>query len=373
MKKRADGRYLKQITIGRQPDGSPKYKNIFGRTQREVEKKAADFIALQNKGLVSRDEKLTVDSWAQTWLETYKSGVRPPTYTMYKYIISKHFAPFAGIRLTQLRSADIQAALNSLRGHRRTQEKFLLTIKQVLRQAVINDFIYKNVAEGIKLPPCHKKEKRALTDKEQQDIFALALPEKTRAYLGLIMYCGLRRGEAWALNTKDISLKNRTVHVSKTTYYDHGIKVGPPKTQAAVRTIPMPDELFDILSPYLKKRSSLFVFGENGQFMREAEFDKMWRGFISAYNESKGGNELITAIAGDITPHIFRHTYATMLYYAGVELKEAQYLLGHSTIAMTLNIYTHLDNRSMHEAGGKLNEFLKQKSVKNQSVAKFER
>ncbi|MDL2236802.1 site-specific integrase [Christensenellaceae bacterium OttesenSCG-928-K19] len=280
------------------------------------------------------------------------------------YAISKHLASVMDIKLSKLRPSHVQGIINDLDGHRRTQEKVLLTIKQILNQAVINDFIYKNVAIGVSLPPKQKTQKRALTTKEQKEIFGLKLPALTRSYLSIILYCGLRRGEAWALTKKDVNFKENTISVDKTVSLEGGLKVGPPKTTASIRTIPMPDTLVKILKPYLKQQPGMFVFGDSSGIMSDRDFRKMWDDFISLYNKSKGGSKDIRAIADDITPHIFRHTYATMLYQAGVDLKSAQYLLGHATIAMTLDIYTHLDKLNNVDMSKKLNAFLKQDLVK---------
>jgi len=72
----------------------------------------------------------------------------------------------------------------------------------------------------------------------------------------------------------------------------------------------------------------------------------------------------IIAIADDITPHLFRHTYATMLYYADADIKTAQYLLGHASIQMTMEIYTHLDAENNITAVDKINNFLKPEELK---------
>ena len=71
------------------------------------------------------------------------------------------------------------------------------------------------------------------------------------------------------------------------------------------------------------------------------------------------GGRAIQLIADDITPHMFRHTYATSLYYSGVDIKTAQYLLGHSSIQMTLDVYTHLDNEKITDSKAKLDAFFK--------------
>ena len=86
--------------------------------------------------------------------------------------------------------------------------------------------------------------------------------------------------------------------------------------------------------------------------MKDYQFKKMWDDFKKVYVRD------ISEVKSDITPHIFRHTYATMLYNAGVDIKTAQYLLGHATIQMTLDIYTHLQEGKEKVAIEKLNTLL---------------
>lgn len=75
----------------------------------------------------------------------------------------------------------------------------------------------------------------------------------------------------------------------------------------------------------------------------------------------------IRLVAKDITPHMFRHTYATNLYYAGIDIKTAQNLLGHASIQMTMDIYTHLDSKKITTAGDKLNAFFDNKNNSSDS------
>ena len=136
------------------------------------------------------------------------------------------------------------------------------------------------------------------------------------------------------------------------------LSITSPKTSAGERTIGIPEVLRGILYPYLNSIDIILFQGKRGNIMTDHEFRKMWEDFLTRYNESKGGNNNITAIANDITPHIFRHTYATMLYHAGVDVKTAQYLLGHSTIEMTLKVYTHLEDRDKKNALLKIDAYL---------------
>ncbi len=355
-KKRSDGRYLRQFLIGYSDNGKPKYKNIFGRTITELEQKCTDYLALKNKGVIIDDANLTFGKWAQTWLETYKCNVKPSTKAMYKYVISKHFTEIENIRLMNLKATHIQNLLNSLSP--RTQQKVLITIKQILNQAIENDYIYKNVAKNIKTSAHKAIMKRSLSDTEIAEILALQLPLMTRTFLAIILYCGLRRGETWALTKNNIDLKNKIITVNKSVTLLPKLSVTTPKTKASTRQIGIPEPLYDILVEYLPKCQLLLFHDKNNELISDYSLRKMWSEFLSEYNRSKGGTPIISAIPRDITPHIFRHTYATMLYHAGVDIKTAQYLLGHSTLEMTLKIYTHLEDKDKLVAIEKLNAFL---------------
>lgn len=96
MKKRKDGRYLKQVLIGYNDEGKPRFKNIYGTSKTEVEQRAALFKAEFEKGIAVTDENLTFGSWADKWLETYKGTVSYNTKNMYKNIIEKHLKPSLG-------------------------------------------------------------------------------------------------------------------------------------------------------------------------------------------------------------------------------------------------------------------------------------
>jgi len=111
--------------------------------------------------------------------------------------------------------------------------------------------------------------------------------------------------------------------------------------------------------------------------MSETAFRRFWEKIYNCLNRTAGGGvkrvkgedgkthcAKMIVIADDITPHLFRHTYATMLYYTGVDIKTAQYLLGHATIQMTMELYTHLEAENNTSAMDKINDFLKPKEFK---------
>lgn len=372
-KKRPDGRYATSAIIGYDENGKPKRKVIYGRTIMELDKKVADFKSLQNKGIVIDDGGMTVQQWSEKWLELYKADKAYNTYMMYKRTVDNHITPNLGtIRLSALKTHHIQELLNTIiqDGHHRTAELVKITLTQIVKQAILEEYIYKDVTLGLSLPKKIKPEKRALTDAEKTFIQNADLNLKERAFIDLLYYTGIRRGEALALMVSDIDFVNKKVKINKNLVMkDRNSEVKQsPKTYAGNRQIPIPNKLLQSLKEYMCKNKSVYLFTmENGEFMTNAAFRKFWNDILKKFNSAAGGynpkpgRRTITLetpmrlIASDITPHMFRHTYATNLYYAGIDIKTAQTLLGHSSIQMTMDIYTHLDNDKLSSSADKLN------------------
>lgn len=340
-KKRADGRYATSIQVGHRSDGKPKLKTLYGKTIRELENKVAEFKSLQNKGIVVDDKSLTLGEWAKKWLELYKKNKSYNTYEMYRNAVGTHIIPTIGnMRLGSLKKHMLQELLNKLveDGKERTAEVVRLTLNQIIASAIDEQYIYVDITRGLTLPKKTKKEKRALTDDELIALKDANLTAKERAFAGLMIYAGLRRGEALALTLSDIDLQNRIIHVNKTVIFKKNtpeIK-NTPKSDSGVRDVPIPDELYLILKTYLMEcvgAKYIFTMERTGELISMSSLRKLWGRIITKAN-----------LSTDVTPHICRHTYATKLFYGGVDAKTAQKLLGHANISMTLDIYTHLQS-----------------------------
>lgn len=383
-KKRKDGRYATSVIVGYADDGKAKRKTIYGRTISELDKRLADFKSLQNKGIVINDNGLTVCEWSEMWLKLYKADKTYNTYEMYRRTVEKHIKPNIGdIRLSALKKHHIQGLLNNIvqNGHLRTAEQVRLTIKQIINQALIEEYIYKDITIGLSLPKHEKPVKRALSAAEKDIIKRAELSAKERALIDLLYYTGIRRGEALALMVNDIDFKTKTLTVNKNLVFkDNTSEIKQsPKSAAGNRKIPMPDMLLNTLREYLININSLYLFTCNdGSLITKSAFRRLWDNILDKFNISAGGNtfkrsdlqcniKAVSHIADDITPHIFRHTYATNLYNAGIDIKSAQYLLGHSSIQMTMDIYTHLDNTKITAAADKLNTFFDSQNLNSDS------
>ena len=221
MKKRADGRYLKQVLIGYTSDGKPRYKNIYGYSQSEVNNRAELMKADLNKGIAVIDEIILSD-WADRWFYLYKSNTSVNTQKMYENIINTHIKPHIGhLKLKSIKPHHLQEVANRLlaSGKKTTARQFRLTIKQILKAAVDNNYIYKNPADSLKLPKMERPQKRALTEIEKGYIKTAKFTPKQRAFVFLILFSGLRRGEALALNLSDFNMSSKTLDVNKTIIY----------------------------------------------------------------------------------------------------------------------------------------------------------
>ena len=352
--RRADGRYEAAVTII--IDGEKKKKHLYAKTVRELDDKIAEVRAQANRGGVVDDRAVTLGEWAELWLERKKLSVSYNTYHGYENSVRVHIVPMLrDIRLKDLKKHHLQSVLDVLikEGKLPTAEKVRITIGQLIDEAVDNDYIYKNIAKNLSLPTKKAKEKRALTAQEQDALNTADLSPMQKAFVDTLLCTGIRRGEALALGKDDINLDKKTITINKTLIFGKNqstIQLNP-KTLAGVREIPIPDKLCIELAELLEDVGEVVFSKQNGERMTRTGFRRFWEQIKKNVEKSTG-----VALGADVTPHLFRHTYATKLFHAGVDVKTAQYLLGHSSVSVTLGIYTHLDKQNVNTFADKVNK-----------------
>ncbi len=186
----------------------------------------------------------------------------------------------------------------------------------------------------------------------------------------LMMYSGLRRGEATALLWSDIDFVNATITVNKSYDFKNNC-IKKPKTDAGTRIISVPEKLISYLKT-LNKNSIYVLTSASGKMMTNDAWHSLWNSYICDLNLKYGtsinkhnkfdpkGN-IITI--NPFTPHYLRHTFCTIMYEAGIDILTAQEQMGHSDAKTTLAIYTHLDKQHKKKNISKLNEYLKTGTV----------
>ncbi len=338
-KKRADGRYCKNITLGRNEDGSLKRKMIYANTKAELDLKVADLLLQREKGTIIDDKNKTVDKWADEWLETYTSNLKDSTKYNHKKIINKYIKPnFKGLRLKDLKQYKVQQVLNDIEAPS-VPKKFLITLNKILNAAVQNDYIVKNVANGLVAPDFRAEPKKPLSD-EQIKIIKATDHELQNICIFLI-YSGLRLSELINLTRLDIDLKEKLIYIR-----------GDVKTEYSERVVPMFDPAYVILKQLTDSRIKNIDAKKDYVFLHKGK----------KYTEnvlSKKRYKYCKVVGFDFTFHQLRHTFATMCYNAGIDVKQIQEWLGHANFATTMDIYTHLAEQNNKTATDKMNEYLK--------------
>lgn len=363
MKKRADGRYCKQILIGYHPDGRRKMKTIYGTTIKEVEKKERECRNMIEKGAINTQISYLFKDFAKIWMLECKKGAAETTILRYQSILDNHTKYIDNMPLTNIKTSHLQSLINDMYDNNfRSSIKLTKTVlTQIFKYALTNDYIIKNPLVGVIIPKYQTKKKRALTTDELNAILNMqTLNDKERLFLYLGVFCGCRRGESLALTTENIDFDKNEIHINKTLQYlnNNPIIKDSTKTSAGIRIVPLIEPLKSTLKEYCENLNSNYLFlTQNKKLFTRTAFDNMWsqiRKKLSAYMNCET----------EITSHYLRYTYATNLYYAGIDVKMAQYLLGHNDIKTTLDIYTSL-NRDNTAVINKLNTYLNSQSSKS--------
>lgn len=347
MKKRSDGRYQKRVMLG----GKAYY--VYGYTKQEIEDKTRALQREHEAGLVIGDTT-TVGEWATRWFETYKADVRMVTRQTYATIYNAHILPQIGkLRLQDVRPAHLQAVLLNVSDKSESlQSKVLIILRQLFRTARQNRLITFDPTEGLKIAHKAPAPKAKHLSPEQREALLLAVTDpKARAFVALCLLAGLRREEALGLQWGDI---DDAIHVRRAvTFVDNNIDPDLSlKSRSAYRDVPIMGELADILTA-TPKTAIWVIPSATGRAMTKSAFRRMWY-------------KVESSVPFRVTPHMLRHTFASICHAAGVDLKTAQIWMGHSTIAVTANIYTHLDAETHQTEAQKVVYFLgrSQKVVK---------
>ncbi|XOQ44688.1 MAG: Tyrosine recombinase XerC [Clostridium sp.] len=399
--KRQDGRIAVQVYLGR-VDGKRRYKTVYGKTQKEADEKALQVKLAMKKGIDVTAENDTFGQWAERFQSAKATdGLSVSQMNSYKNYCNI-LSPLNNLPISKVRTSDIQNIINNLADTnphtgRPTSKKTLIalkgTAKQIFGMAINARVIEYNPADAVKIPRnAPQSQRRALTEEEQQWI--IDTPHRAQRAAMIMMYAGLRRGEVIALTWNDVDLKKKTIRVNKAVEMIKGKPhIKPPKTKAGNRTIDIPQRLVDFLVPLRKadfaqfpnvKPINLLVCRTaNGKMFTNQAWRTMWQSYLTDLNVKYGYQNRVKKFAANkrigkkgkqgklpmlipnITPHWLRHTFATLLYLAGVDVLTARDQLGHADIKTTLAIYTHLDKIYKRKSMNRLDNYLDPTNRKN--------
>ncbi len=208
----------------------------------------------------------------------------------------------------------------------------------ILDDAVDDRRLLSNPARGVNLP---RKARKAHVYLSHEQVHALAAASKYPALMLTLAYCGIRWGEAVALHVKDLDMLKRRLRIEENAVeVGAKIEVGTPKNHKR-RTVPFPRFLSEPLARQCegKGREDLLFPGPDGGYLRSAR--------VHEDNHSWFAGAVKRAGVPRITPHDLRHTAASFAVSAGANVKAVQKMLGHSSAAMTLDVYADLFDRDL--------------------------
>lgn len=356
-------------SLTRREDGRYKVKfqgkQFYGKTQAEAIRKRDEYKRMLEAGLKAEELGVSVAAYGARWLQVYKSGVTAAVYNTHLRHLKRFCAMPSGSRtigsmpIRDVRPIDIQAYYNLFAGMSASSiHSARNSIGSLFRHALADRVILYDPQPAASLPEGTQGTHRAITREERQLIHLT--PHKLRLLALTMLYAGLRRGEALALNVdRDVDFIRKTITVREAVRFSgqHLPILVDPKTEAGLRTVP----LLDVLAEELRGHHGLLFSMPDGSHATYTAFKRAWESWLTALSASRNGchkrwygrtreHLAIQAAGGTLPPwqdvsirtHDLRHAYCSMLYDAGVDIKTAQKWMGHADIDMTLKIYTHL-------------------------------
>ena len=326
-------------------------------------KKAEAFAAVYEneikQGHKSSDKRCFEDYCAYVLgLKETRETIKRTTDSGYRYFTKRIYPEIGHIRLTDLRAEDLnnfytklsKPGMNLNTGGKlsgKTILEYHRFISSILSQAKKEQLIPYNVAEFAEVPKRSKPEVKYFQPEEIAAIREALEHEKPKwkALVHLLLLTGARRGEVCTLRWDDILFEQNKINISRNLLYtaEHGIYTDNPKSEQSERCISVPDETMDLLRKYkiiqdaeIQKLDGYYTdYGylftqENGKPMNP----KSVTGYLAKFSKKHG--------LPHISPHMFRHTMASMLYYKGVDSVTISSRLGHAQTSTTTDLYAHV-------------------------------
>jgi integrase len=353
--RRKNGTWAAQYTVWT-AEGR-KRRSVAGKTRAEVSRKLTEAMADRDGGSLYDARKLTVGEYLDRWLaDSVKGTVKETTYANYAYITHKHISPALGhVKLKTLTPAHVRGfykekARTNLSAA--TVKKMHVVLRKALSQAVSDGLIPRNTADGVKPPRVSApgEEIQPLSSEECATFLEASRGERLEALYVLAVHCGLREGELLTLRWEDVYLEAvkpaMLVRRTLTRGEDgRGWVVGASTKSGKGRRVRLTRQAVTALKDHRKRQleermrlaelwqdQGLVFAGETGSLLNPSNLR----------NRSFKRIKTRSSVREDLRFHDLRHTCATLLLGEGVNVKVVSEMLGHASITITLNTYSHV-------------------------------
>jgi integrase len=343
-RKNKDGKVTSYLGSYFGPDGKRRY--VSAKTKSDCREKLRQAMADADRGLVFDAGMLTLGQYLDKWLPNIKETVRQRTWERYEQLVRVHIKPSLGSKkLKDLTRAHVKGLYSEKRESvsPRTVQYIHTTLHKALKDAVADGLIPKNVSDGLKPSRSRRHEIHPLTPEQAKAFLNAARGDRYEALYVLAVHCGLRQGELLGLKWSDVDLNSGTLQVRRTMSESRVGRIEEDTKSSKGRRIELTRTVLEALRRHRERQ------------LEEIEGSDTWQDqgliFPSSIGTPTNSKNLywrsfkpLLKKAGlpDIKFHELRHTCATIRFMKGQHPKQVQELLGHASVAITLDIYSHV-------------------------------
>lgn len=372
--KNGETRYLFQTYLGIDPaTGKERRTTRRGfKTMKEAKQAERNLLLdVEENGLPSNQSDgfhdPTFEELASLWLENYRTTVKASTFENVKSKVEKMTEEhFKELKLKKITVAYCQRVVIELSKSYILYNHYLSVINRIFKYAVLMDILNSNPFDKVIKPKSRQVQRKGnfLTKEELKEFLKLAQTATLSYFFPLVhlmSYTGLRQGEALALKWSDIDFENKKITVDKTAVrIKEKQTLQTPKTKNSKRVISIDPTTLSILKSW--KKDQIKIYFKNGKHFEGDEnfiFTNQRSEWVHIHNFIRYFKRFIADHKlKPITPHGLRHTHASLLFSAGVEPKNISDRLGHSTVQITLDLYTHITEEQRTDTVEKLLEYM---------------
>ena len=351
IRKRGKESWELRIDIGRDPTSGKRrfrYQTVRG-SKRQASEALTEVAHRRDTGTDVAPTRISVGEYLDRWLEDYASvNVAPATLGRYSQIVSRLKPALGAIRLQALRPAAIQSAYRLLLGEglaARTVLHHHRVLREALRHAVRWQFIAQNPADGVTPPRPARTEMRTLNPEQVQYLLDACKDAQFKSIITVAVATGMRLGELLGLRWADIDLDGGTIHLARAAQYlpDAGVTFRTPKTPRSRRSVALSRDSIAALREHRRRQLEARLAGVEHYEVLDLVFATPAGHPLKPYNVSGAFSRLVKSTGlAPLRFHDLRHTAATLMLLADIHPKIVSERLGHATIAITLDTYSHV-------------------------------
>lgn len=355
------------MNLGRDPGtGKQLRRSIYGKTQAEVRKKLNELTKERDDGVYTKPTSMTVGAWLDVWQNEYLLSIRASTKDLYSQQIRLYIVPALGaVKLNKLNSVQIQKMYREL--SERLSPKSVKNVHGVLHkaleQAVSCGYIKMNPSNSCELPKIEKSQVKPLSESEQRAFLAAIQGHVHEDLYMVILFTGLREGEALGLTWDCVDFKRGTIlivkQLRKEQKKDGKYYYSPPKNGISRVLTPAPFVMSILKAHKVRQAEQRLQLG-NAWIDSNLVFTNRMGDHLSYRTVYDCFKRIVKKIGVPTARvHDLRHTYAVNALRAGDDIKTLQGNLGHATAAFTLSVYAHFTSEMQHDSTQRMDSFAK--------------